>query len=280
MGRGLFMAVLGGFAGALGWCAVAYCTGYALGFFAIALGAVVGAAMLLGVNRQGSVGTGMVAAVAAIVSIVGAKAIVGQALASRQVERSGNVSEQVAIDHYAGEVYNAFAATGRYMGAPDGSGWPAEVMREARRLWSETPGSERAEYMQAVSHDLLREAQANQFGTGWTMFLRSFRWLDLLYIGVAVAGAYRTGCHNSESAREAAQQRPANAEGLVGGPLSRGAPAGGGAGTARAPSGDRKAGKGKVQLDEDDRRGAGIFARLAEIEEREQKDAPDQKKAA
>lgn len=281
MGRGLFMSVIGGAAGALVWSVVAFYTGWSFGILAVLLGALTGAGMVWGVRRQGTVGTGVAAAVIALVCIIGAKFVVGQALAGDYVQRAAMVTEADAIDHYAGEVYDAYSATGRYMGAPDGSGWPPEVMKEARRLWSETPEDERKEYLAAVSRDALREAKSHQFASGLMLFAMSFGWMDIVFLGLAVATAYRTGRHNSDEVHEVQTQATPNADGLVGGPLSRGAPAGGGGGQTVSKAATKPApGKKKVELDDDDRRGAGIFARLAEIEERETSKATETKKAA
>jgi phosphate/sulfate permease len=283
MGRGLAMAVLGGVVGAAVWGAVAYWTGWSIGLLAVLVGALVGLGMQWGIRQKGSIGTGMACAAIALVSIVCAKLVVAQALAQDLVQEAANVSEADAIDQYASEVYDAYEATGRYMGESNSSGWPSEVYAEAERLWEETPEHEREEYMAALSRDSVRDAEEGKIAASLMLFVFSFGPVNLIILAVGVVTAYRVGRNNNDPREEVAVKPDASNGGLVGGPLSRSGPTAGGAGTVAATTTTTptpRAAKGKPELDDDDRRGAGIFARLADIEKRENEKAADRREAA
>ncbi|MFO0830495.1 MAG: hypothetical protein U0637_01505 [Phycisphaerales bacterium] len=282
MTRGLALATLCGVVGALLWAAVAYLTGWSLGALAVLLGALVGAGMYLGASRRGTVTTGMAAAAVALLCVLAARFFIAQGLASDAVTRAAHVTEQDALDHYAAEVYRAYAATSRFMSEPAADEtWPPEVLAEAERLWKQTPAPEREEYMAAVGRDAVREAEAARFSTGFRLFAHSFGPINLILIGLTVVTAYRTGAHNSHAKDEVSLAPAKNADGLVGGPLARGAPASGG-GTKPStvtPPANRKPAP-KLEPDDEDLRSAGIFSRLNAIAEREDKKEADRKKAA
>lgn len=284
MGRGLGLAVLGGVVGALVWGAVAYFTGWSIGIIALLVGTLVGVGMQLGIKGRGTVGTGIAAAAIALASIIAAKFVVAQAVAGDWVEKASQVSEEDAIDQYASEVYDAFEATGQYMSDPEDAGlWPPEVMAEAERLWEETPQNERDEYMAAISRDAVRDAEEGRFGAGLLLFVVSFGPINLVLLGLSVATAYRTGCHTNEVSDQVTYAPKPDADGLVGGPLSRSGPTSGGATPmpqAQRPQAKPQKPTKPAELDEDDRRGAGIFARLAAIEEGEKKKVEERRNAA
>ncbi|HEX2838854.1 MAG TPA: hypothetical protein VHN77_12100 [Phycisphaerales bacterium] len=284
MGRGLGLAVLGGVVGALIWGAIAYFTGWSIGIIALIVGTLVGVGMQVGIKGRGTVGTGLAAAAIALASIIAAKFVVAQAVAGDWVEKASQVSEEDAIDQYASEVYDAFEATGQYMSDPEDAGlWPPEVMAEAERLWEETPQHERDEYMAAISRDAARDAEEGRFGAGLLLFVVSFGPINLIILGVAIATAYRTGRNSNEVSDQVTYTPQADANGLVGGPLSRSGPTSGN--SQAAPHMQRPQAKPQkpakpADPDEEDSHGAGIFARLAAIEEGEKKKAEERRNAA
>ena len=69
-------AVIGGAIGAAAWAAIAYFTGFEIGILATVVGAICGIGAVIGAGGEGNAWSGMVAVVAALVSIVAGKAIV------------------------------------------------------------------------------------------------------------------------------------------------------------------------------------------------------------
>ncbi len=271
--RGAGFAVLGGVIGALIWGAVAYTTGWSFGFVAIGVGALVGFGMILGSKARGTVGSGLGAAMIALGCIVGAKFVVAELEAGDWMREAGKVSDLDAIDQYASEVYDYFAASGQHMSAAGPEGWPPEVYSEAKRLWTETPLVERDEYMLAMGRDARRHAEESRFQVGVAAFVAGFGPVNLVIIGLAAATAYKTGRWNKEEQAFASQSQAARPPmhsgsgatgGITAGPLSRAQPAGGVAPAAAAPAKPKK--KGKKGDDDEDHHSAGIFARLGHDE--------------
>ncbi len=97
-------AVIGGAVGAAVWAAVAHFTGYEIGILASGVGAVCGIGAVIGAGGNGTVWSGSVAVIVALLSIIAGKAIVNSIYVERLQELQMQIQAGIDSDYTVDDV--------------------------------------------------------------------------------------------------------------------------------------------------------------------------------
>jgi hypothetical protein len=195
LAKGFAFALACGAAGAALWVGLAAATGWELTLVAIILGGAAGFGMGMGVKGRGGAPAGVLAAVAALVCILGAKAGVAHIVAQRWIEsESQHVSEDDAREALRVTVYDEFSERGVEMSEPaDEDSFPPEVWTEADRRWHAMSLQEREAYAEQLGAEWRNEAQAASGVVTVLAFVTNFGIFDLVCLGLALSTAYKGG---------------------------------------------------------------------------------------
>lgn len=228
-------AVAGGLlAGALGaaaWAWVAHAFEMEHGLIAWAIGGLVGFGVALGNRGRGTVGTGLLAVTIAAMSIVA-----GKYIAVRMVANESAIVEMVSASLEDEEYVISFLADGvveERASAGESDLWPPgvdpemaaeradylpDVWAEATARWDALDEAQRSAFRSEIESQVLSNVQASMPEVRALLvqegFLGSFGLLDLVFFGLAMATAFKTGSSTSggEDAEEAAgDENPAAA---------------------------------------------------------------------
>lgn len=193
MGRGILLSLLGGTAAAGLWAMIASLTGYEAGIVAWIVGLLAGIGMMAG-RGKGAVrsrGAGMAAAAVAVLAILGGKFAAVHLLVQETLnsEAYSLADARAALEW---ETYERMEREGRPLTETD-DGVPREVQLEANRAWTAMTQREREQYFtDHAALDAQERAEAQPVLTVLA-FLFSFGLFDLLWVGLAVSTAYRSG---------------------------------------------------------------------------------------
>lgn len=203
--KGIAGAMGGGVVGAALWAAITSCTNYEIGFIACAVGALVGVGMMLGARDVQSSMCGVVAAVIAVASIVGAKFAVVQIVVNQQeVKLQSNfvVTEDLTKMFVADQLVEEYEKSGKTLTWPDGrtvhsaedpSHYPKDLWQDLEARWTLLHDDQKRVYEEATEvkfKTLLKDASAT---TRDEIFKGSFTFWDVLWFFLAVGSAYKIG---------------------------------------------------------------------------------------
>jgi len=204
-------AILGAAIGMAIWIAIGYYTGYEVGYVAWGIGALAGFGAMAAARDEASAVTGGLAAVVAVLAILVAKYAVVYAALERDLPEMQKAAAMTITDDQvrstiAREVIEERTASGKKVTWPAGvnseeAEWPSEypktVVAETNKRW----GAMKPEQQQAKKAEL--QQQYDQSMTAFTTelmptirnaaFEESFGLFDLLWIGLALASAYKLG---------------------------------------------------------------------------------------
>ena len=214
-GRWLVGGIIGGLIGAIAWVAIGYFANAEVGIVAWGIGLLVGGGVRLGAatdDQDPSVGQGVLAAVLALVTILGAKYVVVEMLvdntmgeiSSIQVDR--DISDEDMILTNAYDILDEREEAGRkskwpagktYENAESEADFPKDVWREASQKWNSLSSKEKREAIstrkEAVAQfaELLNDGLADEMKS--SAFKDSFTFFDLLWFGLALYTAFNVG---------------------------------------------------------------------------------------
>jgi hypothetical protein len=214
--RALVGACVGGLIGTVAWALVAYLLNLELGLLAWGVGVLAGMGCAFAARDQLDMSTGVAAAGVAVLAIAGGKYVALHFVLEREIAKAGvesaNISDELATSYIADDLVGEYEASGQKLDWPRNADrenpttradYPAEVWGEAEEAYAALSASEKSQFKQ----DIQVQAQANlalfrdevmQAG-----FRESFGGMDILFLGLAIASAYKLG-----SGAASAQSKP------------------------------------------------------------------------
>lgn len=204
MGKGIIGGLVAAVIGAAVWAAIAYYTGYEIGWIAWGIGALVGFVAAKAAGDEAGDGLGIVAALIAVLAILGGKYTVGYI----QVQQGIAAAPAFVVDDarlqrlQAREVAEEFQTAGKTLAWPAGydmdsaeknEHFPPEVWAEAMKRWDATPTEERVRIKAALEKDFAQFKAATASSHTWDAFKSSFSLWDILFIGLALVSAFQLG---------------------------------------------------------------------------------------
>ncbi len=206
-----FSAVIGGLvAGAIGsgiWAVIAYVTGFEIGWIAWVVGLLVGIGVALGNKNEGSVPAGVLAAVLAILSVVGGKyAMVRMVMPGDDDLVATSIAaltdDEMVVSYIADDVVGEFEQRGRVVSWPEGAvpvqaaakaDYPADVWSIAASRWEALSAEEQAAYRAELRSDIEASAAAFQDMMSQAGLIQTFGLMDIIFFMLAVVTAFKVG---------------------------------------------------------------------------------------
>ncbi|MCA9280062.1 MAG: hypothetical protein H6815_12560 [Phycisphaeraceae bacterium] len=204
MTKGIVLASIAGAVGAILWALIAYYLELEIGWAAWGIGGLVGFAMALGAQKEASATTGVIAAVIALLSVVGGKYITAVMIADKVASEYGSivVTEETVMINIAYEVAAEHEAQGETLQWPAGSSFetaesqadfPQAVWSEAEQYWDSLSQDEKNETIRELQGFMDQGFAQGQSITTNAVFKASFGLFDLLWGFLAVATAFSIG---------------------------------------------------------------------------------------
>lgn len=215
--RGLVGGVAGGVLGAAVWTAMTYFTGYELGIVAWLVGVGVGFGVALGTGGKGRPLVGVMAALLAFVTILGGKVATAHFAAQDFIHADGSdMDEADLFNCYVDKVALEYEGNGADLSEPEGDeAYPPEVVQAAEARWAAMSPDEREAFRTDWFSQRTQELEQNSEAVMLMALLWSFSPYDLLWMGLAIASAYRLGARDlrknpeGESVPQAEKAEPA-----------------------------------------------------------------------
>jgi phosphate/sulfate permease len=196
--RGLVGGVACGVLGAAAWTAITYFSGYELGIVAWLVGVGVGVGVALGMGGKGRPMIGVMAALLAFVTILGGKVATAHFAAQDYIHTDGSdMDEMDLFNCYVDKVALEYEGNGTDLSEPVGDAvYPPEVVRVAEARWAAMGPDEREAFRAEWFSQRTQELEQNSQAVMLMALLWSFSPYDLLWMGLAVASAYRLGARD------------------------------------------------------------------------------------
>jgi hypothetical protein len=206
LGKGTFAACFVALVAAAIWTAASYFTDWRLGILAPIVGLAAGAAMAGGSDRQAGVQGGLIAAIIALVAMVGSRYALTQLQLRDWAQRIEGISDEDVVAALADRLYDEAALDGTletmYVGTDGDDGYPPQIWSRAESAWEGMSATEREELRQAmIAENEEAMAQAAPILTGIGMLL-NVGLAGLCCMGVSVVAAYRLGRSEPAAATE------------------------------------------------------------------------------
>lgn len=205
---GVVGSVIGGIIGATIWALVAYFAHLEIAWIAIGIGVLCGLGMALGVKGEGNFMTGAVAAVIAFLSICAGKYITVEMILQKQM-KDERVAEKVKVTDEDAQMYMANQLVGEAKtsgtklawpggkepeeGADKPTDFPPSIWKDVQARWKAMDDSAKTQYVAAVQRQADQMMSALVDTVRQKGFLASFDFLDILFVLVAVIGAFKGG---------------------------------------------------------------------------------------
>lgn len=206
MVKGLIASLVAAAVGAAAWAAIAYFAHRELGILAWGVGLLVGFAMALGVGAKATPASGVLAAVVAVLSIVGGKYAAAYFVVQHEVAGLTSGGQKIT-DHdvkiqIADEIVHEREAAGKRVEFPRGltmetaekkEDYPSDIWNETEQRWKDLTPAERQDAIRSLED--FRRTVLTLHGSDIrnAMFRDSFSPFDLLWVFLAVVSAYRLG---------------------------------------------------------------------------------------
>ncbi|MBL9147921.1 MAG: hypothetical protein JNM94_04435 [Phycisphaerae bacterium] len=206
LGKGTFAACFVALVAAAVWTAASYFTDWRLGILAPIVGLAAGAAMASGSERQGGVQGGLIAAIIALVAMVGSRYALTQLQLRDWAQRIASISDEDVVAALADRLYDEAALDGSletmYVGTASDDEYPPQIWSRAESTWEGMTVGEREELRQAmIAENEEAMAEAAPILTGIGMLL-NVGLAGMCCMGVSVVAAYRLGRAGLETATE------------------------------------------------------------------------------
>jgi hypothetical protein len=196
---------IGGVIGAAIWAGITYGTNHEIGWIAWGIGVLVGFAVRVAAGNSDGFGPGLVAAVIAVLSIVGGKYAASALMvnaAMKEVATTTAITADDMIQSEAAEIVEEWTTANKKLKWAPGKSldeaesladYPADVVAEAKKRWTAKPAAQQQEEI-ATRTELIRSltdmiaGQARHAG-----FMASFSPIDGLFFLLAVMSAFKLG---------------------------------------------------------------------------------------
>ncbi|MEZ6056340.1 MAG: hypothetical protein R3C01_06510 [Planctomycetaceae bacterium] len=197
----------GGIAGLISaviWAAIVYYTGYEIGWIAWFVGFAVGLGVRLAASdSEEGFGTGATAVVIAVLAIVLGKYLAVSFIVDREL---GNLGANLTFDAQAVQVSMCDDIveewSDRKLKWPNGmtveeatelEHYPAEVQKEVSERWSKLTSDQQAEMIETTQAQFDSGMSELKSAFVGETFKESFSGMDILFIVLAIASAYKLG---------------------------------------------------------------------------------------
>ena len=218
-GKWLVGGLIGGLIGAAIWVAIGYFAKAEVGYVAWGIGLLVGLGVRFAAasdDQDPSPAQGILAAVLALVTILGAKYVVvellvNDAMATEMTALDVQFDENDMIVGYADEIVAAKSEAGEQLQWPEGkdvdvaeaeSDYPPGIWPQAEEKWNALSEEEQKAKIEQESEALraLADALGDAFAGEATKeaFMDSFTPFDLLWFGLALYTAFSVGYGNED----------------------------------------------------------------------------------
>jgi hypothetical protein len=216
---GLFVGLVAGAVGAAAWAALAYFTGYEVGYVAWGIGLLVGSGVFVGGGRTASTTHGAAAVAITLVAIAGGKYaathfVFEKVLHAALVEHRARLeNEEFLISCKADEVVGERTQAGTEVAWPAGvdpneaakqEDYPGDVWTEAVARWGALSPAERQQYKGELDRRYAARLDRVRPDAERNGFRRSFGILDILFLALAVGSAWKIGAGLKAAAPSAA----------------------------------------------------------------------------
>ncbi len=202
--KGIIGGAIAGGIGAAVWAAIAYFTGYELAMVAWGIGGFVGVVAAAAAGKDKGDGLGVIAALIAVLAILGGKYGAGYALVQKAIAANPPVviDDALLMVMQATEVAEEWEQSGKTLSWPAGHDlesaeqkehFPADVWTEATKRWDATPTEERERIRTAMVESQAQFRAKLGSSITWDAFKASFSAWDALFIGLALFTAFRLG---------------------------------------------------------------------------------------
>lgn len=202
MGRAVLGGVLAGAFGAAVWVAIGYFLNAEVGYVAWGIGLIVGIGVAAGSEESVGAGTGIIATVIAVASVLVGKYLVVYFLAHNMVEEmpAFDVSDNDIVHTISNEIIEEkeltpleFADDVDFDMIPDEQEYPPGVWQEAQAKFAEL-SPEQVEAKKEEQREMLRMiTSAFESAIREEGFKESFNFFDLLWFGLAAFTAFQVG---------------------------------------------------------------------------------------
>ncbi len=198
LARGLVGGVAGGVLGAAVWTAITYFSGYELGIVAWLVGVGVGFGVAHGTGGKGRPLVGVLAALLAVATILGGKVATAHFAAQDFIHADGSdLDEADLFNCYVDKVALEYEGNGADLSEPEGDQvYPPEVVHAAEARWTAMSPDEREAFRSEWFAQRTQELEQNSEAVMLMALLWSLSPYDLLWMGLAVATAYRLGARD------------------------------------------------------------------------------------
>lgn len=192
-GVGLVLAGIG----AAIWAGISIATEWRIGLLAIMVGAMAGFGMAAGSQKRGGVAAGMLAMTAALIAIIGSRAVVANVMAGRMVEEHGVSVEEAAIQLVAEEVYEDWIEEGRGLSESE-DGYSPELMAAAQKRWERFADDERQIRLLEAERELEVGRRVATGALTVVALLVDFGLFGFVFVGLGMATAYKAGSQGGD----------------------------------------------------------------------------------
>ncbi len=214
-------ACVGGAIGAAGWAAIAYGTGYEIGFIATIVGAICGIGAFMGSRGEGGIWAGCVAVVVALCSIGAGKMITFdiymqdladelEAAQSEYEDRAAMLGREDYEQYIADEIVEARLDAGEAVDWPDPEmtveyayfpeDYPDDIIEETRVSYDSMSSSERDAYAEAMLGNIdeaIAALRSHDLSMSGQTMIESLNLFDALWGFLALGAAWGIGSGGS-----------------------------------------------------------------------------------
>lgn len=219
VGGGIIGGAIFGVVGAVVWGAIAYFTGYEIGWIAWGVGGLVGLGCAWG-NKGGGNLLGCIAVVITVLSILAGKYAAVEFSIRNEIGSENEVvqnilaelhKEEVVISYLANEIVEERQARGEKIKWPAGvnpeeaseqSDYPRAIWSKAAGRWERMSPEEKEAYRDQIAENVRANVQAILSAVSSAGFFASFSVMDLLFFGLAIATAWKFTAGGYEYADE------------------------------------------------------------------------------
>lgn len=196
----MIAGLIGGVIGAAIWTVVGYFTGCEVGWIAIGIGFIVGAAVRTTTEADDGVGPGIAAAgMAALAVLVGKYFVVSLVLSNAMAENpiQFEITSDEVVSAYAWEILEEQATPEQmnafYMADDTDFNWdfPPQVKAKAKAKWDGLSPDEQASEIAATQVNFENEIEKVKSEVVDRAFNQSFSPFDLLWFGLAIVTAFK-----------------------------------------------------------------------------------------
>ncbi len=203
---GIVAGVIAGIVGGAIWAGVSYSTGYEIGWIAWIIGAIVGVAVAAGSRDTVGPGSGIVAAIIAILAVMGGKyasiRMIVEDFSAEMTMANDEVDDEFLISWLADDIVRARMDAGETIDWPteweldeasEEEEYPEDIWEEAEATWNRAGADWQEQHRTYVISQMKAEMDEFKNVVSDEAFMESFNWLDIIFFLLAIATAYQLG---------------------------------------------------------------------------------------